>query len=117
MRCPTSSRLDRTNRGTAGRAVPFARRKPGRCRGAPSKLTITLPIVGGGWRRRRVRRRQETAALRELRRAMTVGKNTVVAEAMEPIGERVEQEAPDELVDSEGHQLELAVVAIVAPAE
>jgi len=32
MRCPTGSRFDGTNRGAAGRAVPFARRKRGRCR-------------------------------------------------------------------------------------
>ena len=48
---------------------------------------------------------------------MTVGKKAVVADAMEPIGEGVEQEPPDELVGSERHQLELVVVAIVAPAE
>ena len=40
-----------------------------------------------------------------------------MADAMEPLGEDVEQEAPDELVGSERHQLELVVVAVVAPAE
>jgi hypothetical protein len=48
---------------------------------------------------------------------MTVGKTAVVADGMEPIGEGVEQEATDELVGCERHQLELVVVAIVAPAE
>ena len=56
-------------------------------------------------------------AKRELRRAMAVRKKAVVTDAMEAVGEGVEQKASNELVGSECHHLDLVVVAVVAPAK
>src|SRR6266853_1387229 len=48
---------------------------------------------------------------------MAIGEKAVMANAVEAIRQGVEQEAADELVNTEGHDLRLAVVAIVLPAE
>ena len=48
---------------------------------------------------------------------MAVGEEAVVADAMEAVGQGVQQEAADELVGVERHDLGLAVMAIVLPAE
>ncbi len=48
---------------------------------------------------------------------MAVGEEAVVADAMEAVRQGVQQEAADELVGGEGHDLRLAVVAIILPAE
>src|SRR5215831_20178989 len=66
------------------------------------------------WRRRRV---EKAAAERELGGAMAVGEEAIVADAMEAVRQRVQQEPADELVCREGHDLRAAVVAIIPPAE
>ena len=76
-----------------------------------------LAIVGGRFRRRRRGRGQEKTALGELGDAMTVGEEAVVADAMESVWKGVQQEASDELVGAQGHDLGLVVVAIVLPPE
>lgn len=49
--------------------------------------------------------------------AMTIGEEAVVADAMEAVRQRVQQEATNELVGVERHDLRLAAVAIISPAE
>ena len=48
---------------------------------------------------------------------MAVGQEPVVADAMESVRKNVQQEAPDEFVGAQGHELGLFVVAIILPAE
>ena len=57
------------------------------------------------------------AALLQLLLAMRIGKESVVANAVEPAWENVQEKSPDELVCREGHGLLLIVVAIVSPGE
>src|SRR5437879_7985043 len=94
--------------------------------GAFSKRTareslVSIPIV---LRCRRVRRTfrwrshaEKLAALLQLLLAMRIGKESVVANAVEPAWENVQEKSPDELVCREGHGLLLMVVAIVSPGE
>jgi len=60
---------------------------------------------------------QQPAAQAEPGSAMTVGEKAVMRDAMEAVGQRVQQEAADELVRFERHDLRLAAVAVVSPAE
>ena len=60
---------------------------------------------------------QQPAAQFEPGGAMTIGEEAVVADAMEAVGQRVQQEAADELVGVERHDLRLAAVTIIPPAE
>jgi len=48
---------------------------------------------------------------------MAVGEEAVVANAMEAVRQRVQQEAPDELLGVERHDLRPAAMAIIPPAE
>src|SRR5690554_3110349 len=48
---------------------------------------------------------------------MPISKKTIVADAMEAVGQRVQEEAMDELVGVERHDPRLAAMSIVAPAE
>ena len=48
---------------------------------------------------------------------MAIGEEAVVTNAMKAVRQGVEQEAADELVGAPGHDLRLAVVAMVLPAE
>ena len=48
---------------------------------------------------------------------MAIGEEAIVADAMEAVRQGVQQEAADELVGGERHDLGLAVVAVVLPAE
>ena len=48
---------------------------------------------------------------------MTIGEEAEVSNAMEAVGQGVQQEAPDELVGLQTHGLDGAVVAIVLPGE
>ena len=48
---------------------------------------------------------------------MAIGEESEVTNAMEAVGQGVEQEAPDELVGLQTHGLYGAVVAIVLPGE
>lgn len=49
--------------------------------------------------------------------AMPVGEEAVMADAVEPVGQGVEDEPADELVCREGHDLRATVMAIIPPAE
>jgi hypothetical protein len=48
---------------------------------------------------------------------MAVGEEAVVANAVESVGQGVQQEAADELVGGKGHDLGLAMMSIVPPLE
>ena len=48
---------------------------------------------------------------------MTVGEEAIVADAMEAVRQGVQQEAPDELVGVERHDLRPAAMTIIPPAE
>ena len=63
------------------------------------------------------RDRQQLAAERKLLVTMAIGKEAVMADAMEAVRQGVKQEAPDELEGVESHHLRLAVMAIILPAE
>ena len=60
---------------------------------------------------------QQTAALVEPGGTMTVGEKAIMADAMEAVGQCVQEEATDELVSIERHDLRPAVMAIIPPAE
>ena len=53
----------------------------------------------------------------KLGKAMTVGKEAIIPNAMEAIRQAVEQEAVDELVGVEHHHFRLVVLAVIAPPE
>ena len=76
--------------------------------------TVSSDLFGGRSRRWRV---EQPATERELGGAVAVGEEAVVADAMEAVRQGVQQEAADELVGVKGHDLGLAVVAIILPAE
>jgi len=76
-----------------------------------------LAIVGRGWDGPRRGRGEQAPAEVELGGAMAIGEEAVVADAMEAVGEGMQQEAADELVDLQGHDLGLVVMAIIFPAE
>ena len=63
------------------------------------------------------RDRQQLAAERKLLVTMAIGKEAVMADAMEAVRQGVKQEAPDELEGVESHHLRFAVMAIIFPAE
>ena len=60
---------------------------------------------------------EKLAALLQLLPAMRIGKESVIANAVESRRQDVKQESPDELVCREGHGLLLIVVAVVPPIE
>ena len=60
---------------------------------------------------------EKFTAKRELGGAMAVGHEAKVADTVETVGQRVKQEAANELVGLELHDLCRAVLAIVLPAE
>ena len=60
---------------------------------------------------------QERATEGQPFRSMAIGEESEVSNAMEAVGQGVEQEAPDELVRLQTHGLYGAVVAIVLPGE
>src|SRR5882724_6908678 len=66
-----------------------------------------------GWRWNR----QQLPAEREFLGAMAVGEQAVMPDAMGAVRQGMEQKAPDELVSVEGHDLRLAVMPVVLPAE
>jgi hypothetical protein len=57
------------------------------------ELLVALAIIGGRGRRRWLGDRQQTAAMGQLGGAPAVGEITVVADAVEAVGQGVEQEA------------------------
>ncbi len=62
-----------------------------------------LFVVAGG--RISIGRREQRAAQREFVGSTAVGEETVVADAVKPVRQRVQQEASDELVGRQGHLL------------
>lgn len=86
--------------------------------GVPGRLTRLVAPVRN--RRKRFggrRHSQQRPAEGQLRGTMAVGEEPVMADAVEAIGQGVEQEASDELVGVEGDDLRLAVMPIILPAE
>ena len=67
--------------------------------------------------RSRCRHTEKLAATRELLCAMAIAQEPIVADAMKAFGQDVQQEAADELVGGDGHDLLPIVVAIVLPGE
>src|SRR5438270_11681524 len=84
---------------------------------AAGELSVALAIIGGRCRCWRRRRRQQSTALGKLGGAMAVGEIAVVADAVEAVGQDVKQEATNELVGGERHDLAFVVMAIVLPEE
>ena len=76
-----------------------------------------LPTAWRLWIRRRRRYGQQIAAERQLGGAMAVGEEADVADPVEAVGHGVLQEAADELVGWERHDLGVAVLPIVLPGE
>ncbi len=60
---------------------------------------------------------EKLAATLQLLLAVSIAEEPVVANAMEPTRQNVEQKSPDELVRREGHGFLLIVVAVVSPVE
>lgn len=60
---------------------------------------------------------KQSATERELGGAPAVGEKAVVADAMKAVRQGVEQEATDELIGRKRHELGLAVMAVILPAE
>src|SRR6266481_2851723 len=60
---------------------------------------------------------KKPAAVRQLLFAVSIAKESIVANAMETTGQNMEQKSADEFLRHEGHRFLLIVVAIVTPAE
>ena len=86
----------------------------GRAAIGPVRRDGILDLFGGRFLRWRV---EQPAAERELGGALAVREEAVVADAMEAVRQGVQQEAPDELIGRKRHELGLAVMAIILPAE
>ena len=80
----------------------------------PVRRDGVVDRFGGRFRRRNV---EQPPAERQLVGAVAVGEEAVVADAVKAVRQGVQQEAADELVGVERHDLRLAVVAIILPAE
>ena len=88
-------------------------------RGHRSKAAaaVWLPSSGGlGQGDRRCRRQQRPAEC-QLVSPVPVGEKAVMADPVEAVRQGVQQEAADEFLGVEGHDLLLAAMTIVAPAE
>src|SRR5262245_47161288 len=79
-------------------------------------ISSHLSSVLGRGRKLRSRRKQ-LADAGELYRAITIGKEAVMADALEAVGQNVEQKAADELSRCKCHELDARAVAVVLPAE
>ena len=60
---------------------------------------------------------QQSATQFQLLGAMAIREKAVMSDAVEAVRQGVQQEAPDELVGIERHDLDLAAMTIVLPAE
>ena len=85
--------------------------------GSAGEPQVLLAIVGGGRDRLRRRRGEQASASGELGGAMAIGEKAIVANAMEGVGQRVQQEPADELVGRQGHDLDLVLMAVIFPAK
>ena len=68
-------------------------------------LVTIFGVFAPGARRGRVGYAEEPAGQYDVVDPVGVGEETVVVDAVEPVGQDVDQEAADELVDVEHHQL------------
>src|SRR5579864_8132316 len=84
---------------------------------ASGLLTIVADISSGGGGPSGRRNGQQLAAECKFAGTMAVGEEAVVPDAMEAIRQGVQQEAADELIGIEGHDLRFAVMPIILPAE
>ena len=68
---------------------------------------------------RRLRRREveQSPAQVQLLLPMTIGKKSIMTNAVETVWQGVKQETADELISIERHHLPLAAVAIILPSE
>ena len=85
--------------------------------GSAGEALVSLAVIGGGGNGARRRRGEQTSADVELGDAMAIGEKAVVADAVKAFGQSMQQEAADELVGRQGHDLGLVVMAIVFPAK
>ena len=85
----------------------------------PVSASKSLAKIGGwigrGWRRGP--HRQQFPAERQLPGTMMIGEEAVIADALKPIRQHMDQEAADELVGLEGHRFVLVAAPVVLPAE
>ena len=72
-------------------------------------LAATIGAIAAPARRGRVGYAEEPAGQCDIVGAIGVGEEAVVADAMEPTGQHMDQEAADELVGVERHQLVASV--------
>jgi hypothetical protein len=84
---------------------------------ASGELAIAFAIIARGRRRWGRRSGEQSPAESELVGTVAVGEEAVVTDALEAVREGVKQEAADELLGGERHDLVGCVLAIVAPAE
>src|SRR4051812_15159686 len=77
-------------------------------------VTVVFFDFNFGSRRRDL---QELPAQCELLSPVAIGEEAVVANTLKSFGEKVEQEPTDELLGSDCHGLEAAVITIVLPAK
>ena len=60
---------------------------------------------------------QKLPATRQLHFPVSIAEEAVVADAVEPTGQNVKQESPDEFVRRKGHDFLLIVIAVVSPGK
>ena len=60
---------------------------------------------------------EQLAAEGKLVTAPAIGEKSVVADAMEAVGQAVQEKAPDELLSMKRHHFDFAVLPIVLPRE
>src|SRR5215471_4968955 len=82
-----------------------------------SDFLVLVTIVSGFFGHWRLRHSEQLPATGEFLFSVAIAEEAVIANALEALGQDVEQEATDELVGSEGHRLLSVAVAIVPPAE
>ncbi len=85
----------------------------------PGEVLVAVAVVLFGWVNRRLgnRHAEQVATTGELLCALAIAEEAVVADAMEALGEDMQQEAADKLVGRDGHDLLATAVPIVLPAE
>jgi hypothetical protein len=85
------------------------------------ELLVAFPVVlvwlglGRAWGGRS--HAQELAAMLQLLFAISIAQEPIIANAVKPTGENVEEESPNELLGRERHDFLLIVVAVVPPLE
>lgn len=80
-------------------------------------VAVAVILCGSTVRRLGNRHAEQVAAVGELLRPVAIAEKAVVADAMEALGQDVQQEAANELVGRNGHDLLPIAVPVVLPAE